>query len=67
MVVPALREGRPLVERQVLHEMRVEQPRGTKEELRGMFSERLKKAVRCVYNPIAPKVLTFIPILSTGG
>jgi mitochondrial inner membrane protein COX18 len=66
MVVPALREARPLVERQVLHEMRVEQPRGTKEELRGMFRERLKKAVRCVYNPITPKVLTFIPILSTG-
>jgi hypothetical protein len=48
MVVPALREAKPLVGRQVLHEMRVEQLRGTKEELRGMFSERLKKAVRCV-------------------
>ena len=46
MVLPALREARPLVEKQVLQEMRVEQPRGTKDELRGMFYERVQKAVR---------------------
>ncbi|KAI9466898.1 60Kd inner membrane protein-domain-containing protein [Lactarius psammicola] len=43
LVMPALQEGRPLVEKQVLHEMRVEQARGTKEELRKMYSERVKK------------------------
>jgi len=46
MVLPALREARPLVEKQVLHEMRVEQPRGTKDDLRGMFNERVQKTVR---------------------
>lgn len=41
--MPALQEAKPLVEKQVLHEMRVEQARGTKEELRKMHSERAKK------------------------
>ncbi|KAH9006942.1 60Kd inner membrane protein-domain-containing protein [Lactarius hatsudake] len=43
LVMPALQEVKPLVEKQVLHEMRVEQARGTKEELRKMHSERVKK------------------------
>jgi hypothetical protein len=55
MVIPALKEVRPLVERQILHEMRVDQPRGTKQDLRGMFNERVQKVVRCVYDPIAKK------------
>lgn len=66
MVIPALREARPLVERQALHEMRVEQPRGTKEELRGIFSERVQKVVRCAYDPIVPQSHHIILILSTG-
>jgi len=45
MVLPALREAKPLVVKQVLHEMRVEQPRGTRDELRGMFNERVQKAM----------------------
>ncbi|KAH9062819.1 60Kd inner membrane protein-domain-containing protein [Lactarius vividus] len=43
LVMPTLQEAKPLVEKQVLHEMRVEQARGTKEELRKMHSERVKK------------------------
>ncbi|KAI9512237.1 60Kd inner membrane protein-domain-containing protein [Russula earlei] len=43
IVIPALQEARPLVEKQVLHEMRVHQARGTKEELRTVFTERVKK------------------------
>jgi hypothetical protein len=49
--MPALREARPLVQKRVLHEMRVEQPRGTKEDLRRMYSERVKKAVRSMVLP----------------
>ncbi|KAI0304222.1 hypothetical protein BC826DRAFT_982140 [Russula brevipes] len=45
IVIPALQEAKPLVEKHVLHEMRMEQARGTKEELRGMFSERVKKTM----------------------
>ncbi|KAI0004898.1 60Kd inner membrane protein-domain-containing protein [Russula compacta] len=45
IVIPTLQEAKPLVEKEVLCEMRVEQPRGTKEELRGMFNERVKKAM----------------------
>ncbi|KAH9977905.1 hypothetical protein BGW80DRAFT_1435593 [Lactifluus volemus] len=45
LVVPALKEERPLVQQQILHEMRVEQPRGTKEELRQMYSKRVQKAM----------------------
>ena len=35
--------------------MRVEQPRGTKEELREMFSQRVQKAVRRVHTSVAKK------------
>ncbi|KAI0307278.1 60Kd inner membrane protein-domain-containing protein [Multifurca ochricompacta] len=45
LVIPALQETRPLVQKQILHEMHVEQSRGTKEELRIMFSDRVKKAM----------------------
>jgi inner membrane protein COX18 len=45
-VIPHLRETRPLVEKQVLHEMRLERVSGTKEELRKIFGERVKKVVR---------------------
>jgi mitochondrial inner membrane protein COX18 len=65
LVVPALKEARPLVQQQILHEMRVEQPRGTKEELRQMYSKRVQKAVRStipIYspNPNDPNSPTFI-------
>ncbi|KAF8272549.1 60Kd inner membrane protein-domain-containing protein [Lactarius quietus] len=43
LVMPALQEAKPLVEKQVLHEMRIEQRRGTKEELRKVYNERVKK------------------------
>ncbi|KAI0268384.1 60Kd inner membrane protein-domain-containing protein [Gloeopeniophorella convolvens] len=45
LVVPALQEAKPLVEKQVLHDLRVEQARGTKDELRKLYSERVKKAM----------------------
>jgi len=45
VVIPALREARPLVEKQVLHEMHVERALGTKEELRKEFNERVKKVM----------------------
>ncbi|KAH9966066.1 60Kd inner membrane protein-domain-containing protein [Russula dissimulans] len=45
VVIPALREARPLVEKQVLHEMHVERALGTKEELRKEFKERVKKVM----------------------
>ena len=47
--MPALQEAKTLVQKQVLHEMRVEQPRGTKEELRKMYSGRVKKIVRHIF------------------
>lgn len=43
--MPALQEAKPLVQKQVLHEMRVEQSRGTKEELHKVHGERVKKNV----------------------
>ncbi|KAF8505657.1 60Kd inner membrane protein-domain-containing protein [Russula emetica] len=43
LVIPRLRETRPLVEKQVVHEMRVERAGGTKEELHRTFGERVKK------------------------
>lgn len=43
LVIPRLRETRPLVEKQVVHEMRVERASGSKEELRRAFSERVQK------------------------
>lgn len=46
LVIPRLRETRPLVEKQVVHEMRVERAGGAKEELRRAFGERVKKIVR---------------------
>ncbi|KAI0251285.1 60Kd inner membrane protein-domain-containing protein [Lactifluus subvellereus] len=52
LVLPALQEARPLVQQQVLHEMRVEQARGTKEELRRMYSERVKKAMTARRNAL---------------
>ena len=52
LVVPALQEARPLVQKQVLHEMRVEQARGTKEELRKVYDERVKKNVRHLFHSI---------------
>jgi hypothetical protein len=48
--MPALQEAKPLVQNQVLHEMRVEQSRGTKEELRKVHNERVKKNVRHLFN-----------------
>lgn len=48
--MPALLEAKTRVEKQVLHEMRVEQPRGTKEELRKVYSERVKKIVRHLFH-----------------
>ena len=44
--MPALQEAKPLVQKQVLHEMRVERSRGTKEELHKVYGERVKKNVR---------------------
>ena len=44
--MPALQEAKPLVQKQVMHEMRAEQARGTKEELRKVYNERVKKNVR---------------------
>ena len=52
LVVPALQEAKPLVQKQVLHEMRVEQARGTKEELRKVYDERVKKNVRHLFHSI---------------
>jgi hypothetical protein len=47
--MPALQEAKTPIQEQVLHEMRVEQVRGTKEELRKMHSERVKKNVRHIF------------------
>lgn len=44
--MPALQEAKPLVQKQVMHEMRTKQARGTKEELRKVYNERVKKNVR---------------------
>jgi hypothetical protein len=52
LVMPALQEAKPVVQNQVLHEMRVEQSRGTKEELRKVYNERVKKNVRHLVNSI---------------
>ena len=46
LVIPRLRETRPLVEKQVIHEMRVKRAGGTKEELNRAFGERVQKIVR---------------------
>jgi inner membrane protein COX18 len=48
VVIPRLQEARPLVEKQIIHDMRLERVHvsRTKEELRRMFDERVKKAVR---------------------
>ncbi|KAH9999268.1 membrane insertase OXA1/ALB3/YidC, partial [Russula vinacea] len=47
VVIPHLQEARPLVEKQVVHDMRVERVHvsRTKEELRKMFDERVRKAM----------------------
>ena len=47
--MPALQETKALVQKQVLHDMRVEQARGGKEELRKLYSERVKKNVRRLF------------------
>jgi hypothetical protein len=61
LVVPALKEARPLIQRQILHEMRVDQPRGTKEELNQMYSKRVQKAVRSTNSlkSQSPQIPTF--------
>ncbi len=46
LVIPSLKETRPLVEKQVVHEMHVERVLGTKEELNRKFRERVQKVVR---------------------
>jgi inner membrane protein COX18 len=51
LVIPRLRETRPLVEKQVVHEMRVKRVGGTKEERHRVFGERVRKIVRlCLHS-----------------
>ncbi|KAI0320673.1 60Kd inner membrane protein-domain-containing protein [Amylostereum chailletii] len=45
LVVPALKESKPLIEKDVVRAMRLENLRGTKDDLRQAFRERMKKAM----------------------
>ncbi|KAI0068821.1 hypothetical protein BV25DRAFT_1791636 [Artomyces pyxidatus] len=46
LVVPALQAEKPVVQKRVVSEMQAENIRGTKEELRKVFEERVKKALK---------------------
>ncbi|KAI0053007.1 hypothetical protein FA95DRAFT_1482322 [Auriscalpium vulgare] len=46
LVVPALQAERPLVQKRIVSEMQVERVRGSKEELRKTYEERVTKALK---------------------